>query len=142
MFEFFYSVELSITHPTMAPEVLTHSLGLNPTLHTKAGEERTNIRGKPLGRKARLSTWRCNLHDEPRLDSKVTPLSAFINSWIQKLTPNAGLFEKINNEGGEAQFSVCWYAGDTSYATGILESATLKKCGALGLDIELNIVTN
>ena len=39
----------------------------------------------------------------------------------------------------EVQFSIAWYA-DSPCTTEVLEAATLKKCGELGVDIAFDIV--
>ena len=141
MFEFTYTVNLIVVHPSMDPELITQALGLKPELESKAGADLVNKRGQSRMRKAALTHWSCRLHEEPKLNSQSMPLGEYLNSCIENLKPNQDLFKRINAEGGEIQFRIGWHS-DSSYTTGVLGYETLATCGTLGIGVELNVIAS
>jgi hypothetical protein len=141
--EFHYSVSLCIVHPTVDPRSITKELtSLRPAIEKRAGDERRSKDGKPLvpRRKTLLSVWLANLHDEERLYSGVKPLSVFIVESLAKLEGHRDLFFQLRQQGNVA-LRVGWFS-DSNYSAEVLSSDALKKCGDLGLDIELNCYWN
>ncbi len=137
--EFHYCVSFNIVHPTLDPRSVTKKLvSLRPKIETMAGDERRGRDGKPLipKRTSSLSAWSADLHDEPRLYSGTKPLSAFIMECLTKLEGHEDFFSKIRQE-GKVALSIGWFS-DSNYSAEVLNADALKKCGELGVDIELN----
>ncbi len=107
-----------------------------------AGDERRGRDGKLLvpSRKAAFSFWSTNLHDEARLYSGTKPLSTLIIEFLAKLENHAEFLSKIHQE-GEVALNIGWFS-DTNYSAEILSAQAMKKCGDLGIDIELNCYGN
>ena len=137
--EFYYSVSLSIVHPTADPKTITGAVtNLRPKIETKAGSERRRKDGTPIvpSRKAELSHWLAELHDEERLFSGDRPMSDFIFGQLDKLEAHRSLFAQLRQE-GEVVLIIGWFS-ESNHSAGVLNAETLKKCGDLGIDLELN----
>ena len=141
--EFHYCVSFHIVHPTLDPTSVTQALvNVRPKREVMAGDERRGVDGKPLspGRRAAFSVWSTDLHTEPRLYSGTTPISALIIDFLTKLEGHEDFLFKIRQE-GEVALSVGWFS-DSNYSAEILSAEAMKKCGDLGIDIELNCYWN
>lgn len=141
--EFHYCISFDIVHPTLDPAFITQELGgLQPTRKVMAGDERRGRDGKLLvpGRKAAFSVWSTNLHDEARLYSGTKPLSTLIIEFLAKLESHAEFLSRIRQE-GKVALNIGWFS-DTNYSAEILSAEAMKKCGDLGIDIELNCYWN
>jgi hypothetical protein len=137
--EFHYCVSLSIVHPTADPELITAAItSLRPRIQAMAGSERLGKDGKPIvpNRKVMLSHWLANLHDEPKMCSSDKPVSDFILEQLVKLEKHHSLFAHLQQL-GQVTLRIGWFS-DTNYSADVLTAKTLKKCGDLGIDIELN----
>jgi hypothetical protein len=137
--EFHYSVSLSIVHPSADPKSITEAItGLRPKIEIKAGSDRQRKDGTPIvpSRKAELSHWLAELHDEKKLFSGDMPLSDFILGQLDRLEAYRSLFSRLREE-GEVVLRIGWFS-DTNHSAGVLSAETLKRCGDLGIDLELN----
>ena len=136
--EFDYSVSLSIVHPRMDPRRITATISsLRPRIETSAGSARRGKDGKLLipRRAAALSHWLADLQ-EGKLNSKVTPISAFISEQLTRLEHHRDFLREIRKD-GDVVFRIGWFSS-SNYSAGVLEAEVLKKCGDLGIDIEIN----
>ena len=141
--EFHYCVSLSILHPSVDPKWITGLLPeLHPNVEVKAGTERLDKQGKPFSppRKAVFSVWLADLHTEEKLYSGSRPLSDFIGDRLTELEPHREVFAELRKE-GRVKLEIGWFS-DSNYSAEILDAETLKKCGDLGIDIELNCYWN
>lgn len=137
--EFYYSVSLSIVHPTIDPDWITQAIpDLNPRIQTMAGTERRGKDGAPIvpSRKALLSHWLADLHQEPTLYSDAKPLSDFILEKMTELEKFHDVFVHLRQE-GEVVLMVGWFSED-NHSAGVLSAEALQKCGKLGIDIEVD----
>jgi hypothetical protein len=137
--EFRYCVSLSIIHPSADPKSITQVIvDLRPRIETMAGTERRAKDGTPIvpSRKAALSHWLADLHDQERLDSSETPISDFILDQLRTLEKHADLFRQLRQDGVVA-LRIGWFS-DSNYSSGVFSAEMLKKCGDLGVDIEIN----
>jgi len=137
--EFYYCVSLSIVHPTIDPAQITRAItGLRPRIETMAGTERRGRDGTPVvpSRKVALSHWLADLHDEEKLYSGETPISDFLLEQSTALEVHRELFAHLR-EGGEVTFVIGWFSV-SNHSAEALKAEALKKCGDLGIDIELN----
>src|SRR5262245_13878280 len=138
--EFYYSVSLSIVHPSIDPNVITAAIpGLRPTISTMAGSESRypdgTLRVPP--RKAQLSHWLAELHEQERIYSADMPIAHFITTKVDELTRHRELFRQIRADGGKVAFMIGWWSiGRHSAET--LCTETLAKCADIGVDLELN----
>jgi hypothetical protein len=137
--EFYYCVSLSIVHPSVDPKSITEVItGLRPRIETMAGSERRRSDGTPIApsRKAVLSHWLADLHDEKRLYSGDKPISDLVLSQLTKLEKHTDFLGQLRQEGMVA-LRIGWFS-ESSHSAGVLSTEMLKKCGDLGVDIELN----
>jgi hypothetical protein len=137
--EFHYCVSLSIVHPTVDPKSITKVItSLRPKIETLAGSERRRKDGTPIvpHRTAALSVWYADLHDEERLYSGDEPISDFILGQLDQLRSHASLFVQLREEGVVA-FDIGLFS-KSNCAAAVFNAETLKRCGDLGVDLELN----
>src|SRR5262249_30314742 len=137
--EYYYCVSLSIVHPTADPRAITAEIAaLNPRIASQAGSERSKPDGTPIvpRRKAVLSHWLADLHEEGKLYSGDKPISEFLGSQLARLEPYRALFAKLRQE-GDVVLVIGWFS-ESNYSADVLSAEVLGKCGELGLDIELN----
>ena len=137
--EFYYSVSLSIVHPTVDPKSITRSMTpLSPSIETMAGTEKRTKDGALIipVRKAALSHWLAELHDEDRLFSGDKPIDDFLLDELKKLEEHRELFRQLQQEGRVALliglFSI------SNYSAFRLGAGTLFQAGDLGIDLEFN----
>lgn len=139
--EFHYCVGLSIVHASIDPKRITEAITeLRPKIESMAGTERRARDGRPAipRRTAQLSHWLAELHDEKKIYSGDRDIGEFI---LERLTDidvqrHQSLFAEIRKE-GRVQLSIGWFSESNHSAT-LLSADLLKKCGELGIDIELN----
>jgi hypothetical protein len=140
MFEFHYCVRLDIVHPSADPRRISERIrGVAVTHETMAGSERRTRRGQCIEprRKAALTHWGASLHREERIYSGDRELSAFIHDRLMDLQEHRDLFLELGKE-GDVYLAVDWFS-ETKHSAARLDSELLRRCGALGLGIELNL---
>jgi hypothetical protein len=137
--EFYYSLSLSIVHPTIDPLWVTQAI---PTLHARiesmAGTERRGKGGEPIvpSRKSMLSHWLADLHQGTKLYSGAKPISDFILEKITELEQYRNVFAHLGQE-GKVALIVGWFS-EGNHSADVLSAEALRKCGDLGIDIEIN----
>lgn len=137
--EFFYSVSLSIVHPTIDPAQITKVIKiLRPKIQTMAGDIKLGKNGLPIvpNRRAALSHWSADLHDEDKLYSGDKPISDFILARLNGLEEHGPLFFQLREDGEVKLFT--GFFSITNCSAGVLSAAMMKKCGDLGIDIEFH----
>jgi len=137
--EFYYSVSLNIVHPTIDPHWITQAIpSLHPRIQTMAGTERCGKGGVPMvpSRKAMLSHWSADLHQETQLYSGAKPISDFILEKMTELEKHRDVFAHLRQE-GQVALRVVWFS-EGKHSAEVLSAEALRKCGDLGIDIELN----
>src|SRR5262249_1496044 len=94
--------------------------------------------GKPLvpSRKAPYSHWLAELHEEEKLYSAIRPLSTFILERISDLERHRDFFTQLREDGQVARL-IGWFS-ESNHSAGLFDAEMLKKCGDIGLDIELS----
>lgn len=138
-FEFYYCVSLSIVHPTIDPRKITEAIpSLHPRIEVMAGTERRGRDGKPLipRRAAAVSHWLADLHQEEKLYSGAKPMSDYVLERLTELEKHRSLFAHLREE-GEVVLRIGWFSV-SNHSAEALKAATLRKCGDLGIDMELN----
>ncbi len=137
--EFYYCATLSIVHPTIDPQLITQTISsLRPRIESMAGSERRLTDGTPVvpPRRVLLSHWLADLHEEDKLFSSDAPLSDFIERKIRGLTHYQDFLLQLQQE-GQVAIVVDWFS-ETGHSSGVLNASVLRKCGEMGIDIELN----
>jgi hypothetical protein len=137
--EFNYCVSLSIVHPSVDAAGITKVITiLRPRIETTAGTARRGKGGKPLSpsRMSPLSHWCADLHREEKLYSGSKPFSEFLLEQANKLEPYRDLFVQLRQEGA-VTFMIGLFS-KSNCAADVLKADMLRKCGDLGIDIELN----
>lgn len=138
--EFHYSVSLSVVHPTADAKMITAAMkdDLAPKIETTAGSESRGNDGKPRSprRTAALSHWSADLHGEERIYSSAKPISDFVLEQLTRLEPHRELFKQLR-QNGEVFLVIGWFS-ESNHSAGVLSAEALKKCGDLGIDIELD----
>ena len=137
--EFYYCVSLSIVHTSVDPKTISSALSsLHLKIETMAGSERRRSDGKLIEpqRKAILSHWLADLHEEKRLFSGDIPISTFILGELERLEIHADLIAELRQD-GDVALRIGWFS-ESNYSAAIFDANMVKRCGALGLDIELN----
>ena len=138
--EFYYCISLSIVHPTIDPEIITKAIPeLRPRIETMAGTVRRGKGNKQImpERRTALSHWLAELHREEKLYSGSKPFCEFISERLDDLEPHRDLFANLREE-GQVALVIGWFS-ETNYSADLLDAEILRRCGDLGLDIELNI---
>jgi hypothetical protein len=138
-FDYYYSVSLSIVHPTVDPTKISAAMPqLHPRIQSMAGTERRNRLGQPLvpRRSASLTHWLADLHVEDKLFSVAKPISEFLREKLAELEVHRDLFVQLEAE-GEIVLRVGWF-GVTTHSADVLSPSVLRKLGELGIGIELN----
>ena len=136
-FEFQYSIELMIVHPSIDPSIITKQIiELRPRTEIKVGTEIVSPRGFPTGRKAQSSVWSASLHDAKRLYSEVNPISQFIGDRLTNLERHREFLRDLS-DGGYVVLRIDWFS-ETSHSASCLESGVVRRCADFGLGIELN----
>ena len=138
--EFYYCISLSIVHPTIDPATITKAIPtLCPRIETMAGTIRRGKEGNPIvpERRAALSHWLAELHQEEKVYSGSKPVSEFVSERLTDLQPYRDLFTSLRRE-GQVSLRIGWFM-ESNYSAELLDAATLRRCGELGLDIELNV---
>lgn len=137
--EFYYSVSLSIVHPFIDPHWITQAMpGLHPRIERMAGTERHDKDGEPIipHRKASLSHWLADLHQEPKLYSAAKPISDFILDKMIELEQCRAVFAHLRRE-GSIVLMIGWFSIG-KHSAAMLNAEALQKCGELGIDIEIS----
>jgi len=138
--EFHYCASLSITHPSVDPKSISEIITeFPPRIETMAGSERRSRDGTLIvpHRKAVLSHWLAYLHNEERLYSGEHPVSDFLLGKLQKLEKYTDFISQMRQQGA-VTLVIGWFS-ESNYTAEIFTAELLKKCGDIGLDIELNI---
>ena len=139
MFEYSYCIDLVIVHPNYDPGIITARLAtLSPTVASRAGEYKKDVRGNVLPRRARQSVWAAPLHEGNRLFSGVVPISECLRNALTRLRPYAEFLEELSTS-GEVIIDIGWFSTD-SHASDVLDRDVIELCAALHVSVELNFV--
>ena len=137
MADYRFCVSLRVTHPSLDPDEVTRTLGIEPFRQWMVGEPRLNHEGKPLEGVSRETFWAANLHDKHRLCSKNVYLEDFLKETNQKLKPHTEYFSGLVKSGGYVEYFIGWFG---EYCIGAtldpeLMNSTSSLSIAIGLDI-------
>lgn len=141
--EYYYSVALSILHPSIDPKAITTMLTeLHPIKEVMVGSDRRDSQGNTVtpSRKSLYSHWLADLHTEERLYSGSVSMSDFISMRLSELERHRGFFHELRKD-GEVTLIVAWFC-ETNHPADRIHADALQKCGDLGLDVDLYVYCN
>lgn len=137
MSEYEFTVSLRIRHPTIDPETISATLGVQPQHTWRAGEPRCDPTGAELGGAHHDSYWMGRLMDEPQLSSNSVSVERVILKTLSQLRRAQSFLEQLNAEGGVAELLVSLYARDDFRLE--LPSDSLILLGRMRLAVALDV---
>jgi hypothetical protein len=131
--DFHYSVSLHISHPDIAPELITRALALQPTHRpTRKGEAKTTPKGIPREGYWEFSHWSHSF--EIIQDRELVP---FLERLARTLEPHREFLWRIVDEGGAVECFVGVFT-DTN-CDQVLPFDLLGKLAELRIDLRLDV---
>ena len=110
MSEYEFTVSLRIRHPTIDPQTISDTLGIQP-LHTwRAGRPRCDPAGTEIGGAHHDSYWMARLMENPQLSSDGVSVERVIVTTLSQLRRAQTFLEQLHAEGGLAALLVSLYA--------------------------------
>lgn len=110
MSEYEFTVSLRIRHPTIDPQTISDTLGIQP-LHTwRAGRPRCDLAGAEIGGAHHDSYWMARLMENPQLSSDGVSVERVIVTTLSQLRRAQTFLEQLHAEGGLAALLVSLYA--------------------------------
>ena len=110
MSEYEFTVSLRIRHPTIDPQTISDTLGIQP-LHTwRAGRPRCDPAGAEIGGAHHDSYWMARLMENPQLSSDGVSVERVIVTTLSQLRRAQTFLEQLHAEGGLAALLVSLYA--------------------------------
>lgn len=139
MSELEYCVTLCISHPSIEPDEITQSLGIQPYKTRKVGEPFVSSAGKISDKKSKDTYWRAALHEDEHLYSNNISLEDFLINQNMELKKYTKYFEGLVKSGGYVEYFVGLFSDDGLNASITLNPDLLKKTGELNISIGLDI---
>jgi Domain of unknown function (DUF4279) len=134
--DFHYSVSLHISHPDIAPELITRALALQPTHRpTRKGEPKTTPKGTPLEGHWKFSHW-CHCFEI----TQDRELTSFLERLVKTLEPHRDFLRRIVDEGGAIECFVGVFT-DTN-CDQVLPFSLLSDLAELRIDLRLDLYGN
>jgi hypothetical protein len=128
-----FRISLCVRHPSIAPEVITEALGIEPERSWKAGEARRTPTGKPLEGYNRHTHWGAGIA-AGRWPSDVNEA---IHDALKRLVCHRSFLHHIRAEGGAVELFVGWFFDNQS--GDVLTHQCLALAGDLQIDLSFDI---
>ncbi len=135
MSDYRYSVSLRVTHPTIDPDKITESLGIEPFRKWKVGGNRATPIGRPLEGKNKESYWAANMHTEKKLLSTDMYMEDYLVCLNNKLEKHKDYFLELITSGGCVEYFIGWFSADNVGLT--LSTELMGQTSELGIEIGL-----
>ncbi len=132
-----FTVSLRLRHPSIDPNSITQSLGIEPQHTWKAGDSRRDPGGAALEGVYRESYWMGRLMDEPELSSAQVSVESVLLQKLAYLHRSHGFLEKLHAGGGVAELHVSLYARGAFRLE--LSEESLGQLSRLGLAVALEV---
>lgn len=137
MSEYEFAISLRIRHPSIEPDEITRTLGIEPQHTWKAGDRRRSPAGDTLEGSYRESYWMGRLMDEPQVSSDQVSVESVLLQILAQLRRSLSFLAALNAEGGVAELDISIFArGDFRLE---LLSESLALLGRLGLGAALEV---
>jgi hypothetical protein len=137
MSQYEFTVSLRIRHPTIDPQAITETLGIQPQHTWRAGQPRCDAAGAELGGTHHDSYWMGRLMAEPQLSCGDVSVEKVISQTLNQMRRVQPLLERLHDEGGIAELLVSLYARDVFRLE--LPPDALALLGKLRLAIALDV---
>ena len=110
MSEYEFTVSLRIRHPTIDPQTISDTLGIQPLHSWRAGRPRCDPAGAEIGGAHHDSYWMARLMENPQLSSDGVSVERVIATTLGQLRRAQTFLEQLHAEGGLAALLVSLYA--------------------------------
>jgi Domain of unknown function (DUF4279) len=137
MSEYEFTISLRIRHPTIEPDTITKTLGIEPQHIWKAGDARRSPGGEALEGSYRESYWMARLMPEPELSSGRSSVESVVLQTLAQLRRSHAFLERLGRNGGVAELHVSLFARENFRLD--LSAESLAMLGRLGLAVALEI---
>jgi hypothetical protein len=128
-----FRIGLRVHHPSMAPEKITETVGIEPRRSWKAGEARQTPTGAPLTGFNRDTYWTAEI-TAGRWPLEVNEA---IHDTLKKLTRYRSFLHQLRAGGGTVELFVGWFFENQS--GGLLTHQCLALAGDLQIDLSFDI---
>jgi hypothetical protein len=137
MSEYEFTISLRIRHPSLDPQRVTQTLGIEPQHTWKAGDRRRAPAGGELKGVYRESYWMGRLMDEPQLSSSRLSVESVLMQTLARLSHSRSFLEQLQAEGGIAELHVSLFAREDFRLE--LSPRSLALLGRLGVAVALDV---
>lgn len=128
-----FTIALRFWHPTIAPEVISSTLGIEPSRHWQAGEARSTPKGTPIDGLRPESYWHAYPLWEGWRESSETEAEDALMQLLPRLLPHTSFIRSIISTGGRGLIHLSSYSAE-NYAV-VLAPEILIQCSDLGLSL-------
>jgi hypothetical protein len=132
-----YKIALQLWHPSIEPDVVSRSLGLESQVSWRAGEAAETPAGTPLGFDRKQSYWYGGVEALSWRSSDEVPAERQLETLIAHLAPRRDFLQQFGREGGRAIVGISLH-GCGNYGL-VFSPDTLRKCAELGLSLATDI---
>ena len=127
-----YDVSFRVRHPSMDPDLICSTLGLEAKSKWKAGSERKTPKGKPLLGKYEFSFCTFSLKHP-----KDIHIADFLKFYNKKLNKQKYFLNSVRVSGGSLEYFIGWYTNENCGE--VFDVELLKNLVDLGIEISLDI---
>ncbi|HTB84586.1 MAG TPA: DUF4279 domain-containing protein [Candidatus Sulfotelmatobacter sp.] len=133
MHPYTYTISLRVRHPTLDPQIITDTLGMQPRITNRVGEPRTTLTGAVLDGIYTRTYWCADF--TPPDDSEV---GEFLGRIVTQLGRYRLFFKQIRDAGGSVEFFIGLFADGVNIGT-TLSHDVLASVGDMGIDLTFDI---
>ena len=133
MHPYTYTVTLRVSHPKMAPEIITQTLNMTPVRSWMVGQQRTTPAGLLLNGVYKSSYWYSRL-----VTTDDSDLPTFLAHTAETLIGHRDFFWQLHDTEGRVELSVGVYMGGSNVGLPLLLpvlASLARACIGLSLDI-------
>jgi hypothetical protein len=106
-----YAIRLQIWHPNIAPDLISHSLGLQPNRSWEAGKQRCTPKGTPLEGTYRESYWYADPFARGEYSSTDDRAEDTLIEVLELIEPKQKFLQTLRSGGGRIVVQVSSYSG-------------------------------
>lgn len=137
MSDYEFTISLRVRHPSIAPELITNALGIQPQHTWKSGDARRGPDGEPIEGTYRESYWMARLMEEPQLSGDAVSVESIVLHTLGQLRRATEFLAALKVQGAHMELHISLYARENFHLE--LLSETLALLGRLGFDISLDV---
>jgi hypothetical protein len=106
-----YTIDVRIWHPSINPEEITHTLGMQPSNFSMAGERRKTPKGTLLEGVYRESYWNADPFNRGEYSSTDDLAEDALAEVLQVLEPHKAFIQKLRGEGARILVQISSFSG-------------------------------